>query len=60
MDGLQKKAAKLSELKMNEDKVRDEPLSDVNVVGHWAYLFAVTFGRLVSMVGLTALGMGSQ
>ena len=46
---------RMSELKMSEDKVREEHLSEVNVGGHWAYLFAVLIGGSLLMVGLIGL-----
>ena len=44
----------MSELKMSEDNVRDEHLKEVNVGGHWAYLFAVLVGGFLLMVALIA------
>jgi hypothetical protein len=51
----------MSELKMSEDKVREEHLAEVNIGGHWAYLFGVLLGSTLLMIGLIAvLGSASQ
>jgi hypothetical protein len=40
---------------MNEDKVREEHLKEVNVAAHWVYLAAVLLGSALLMTGLIAL-----
>ena len=45
----------MSELDVNEDKVRSEHLEEVNAATQWAYLFAVLLGGLLLMVALIAM-----
>lgn len=45
----------MSELKVTEEKVRNEHLKEVNVPAHWAYLLAVLIGSGLLMIGLIAL-----
>ena len=45
----------MSELDVNEDKVRSEHLKEVNARTQWAYLFAVLLGGFLLMVGLIAI-----
>ena len=45
----------MSEMDVNEDKVRSEHLEEVNVGAQWAYLFGVLLGGFMLMVALIAL-----
>lgn len=45
----------MSEIDVNEDKVRAEHLAEVNVGAQWAYLFGVLLGGFLLMVALIAL-----
>ena len=45
----------MSELRVTEEKVRNEHLKEVNVPAHWAYLLAVLIGSGLLMIGLIAL-----
>jgi hypothetical protein len=45
----------MSELHVNEERVRQEHLREVKVPQHWAYLFAVLIGGFLIMVGFIAV-----
>ncbi|MDQ3880055.1 MAG: hypothetical protein M3295_03110 [Chloroflexota bacterium] len=43
------------ERKIDEERVREEHLENVNVGAHWLYMFGVLAGGFVVMVALMAL-----
>ena len=49
----------MSDREIDEERVRDEHLQQVNPAAHWVYLFGVVGGGLVAMLALIAWLGGS-